>query len=86
MFLLYSNVIKAFFREKGPLSICEKRLQVIEELCQKLPDGDPTHQIMEMATKDLDQVQDEIKETHQKLVQHPDKWKEYNTRYNFFNS
>ncbi|XP_037550764.1 nesprin-1 [Nematolebias whitei] len=72
---------RAFFREKGPQSICEKRLQVIEELCQKLPESDPAHQILETVRKDLDEVREEIENTHQKLMQHPDKWKEYNARY-----
>ncbi|KAF1374585.1 hypothetical protein PFLUV_G00230620 [Perca fluviatilis] len=72
---------RAFFREKGPHSICEKRLQLMEELCQKLPEGDPVHQTLDTARKDFSEVQEEIENTHQKLMQHPDKWKEYNARY-----
>uniref|UniRef100_A0A3Q4H2T0 Calponin-homology (CH) domain-containing protein n=1 Tax=Neolamprologus brichardi TaxID=32507 RepID=A0A3Q4H2T0_NEOBR len=72
---------RAFFREKGPQSICEKRLQLMEELCQKLPEGDLAHQTLEMARKDFAEVREEIENTHQKLMQHQDKWKEYNKRY-----
>lgn len=52
----------------------------MEELCQKLPEGDPAHQTLDTAGKDLSEVHEEIENTHQKLMQHPDKWKEYNTR------
>uniref|UniRef100_A0A3P9C6C0 Calponin-homology (CH) domain-containing protein n=1 Tax=Maylandia zebra TaxID=106582 RepID=A0A3P9C6C0_9CICH len=72
---------RAFFREKGPQSICEKRLQLMEELCQKLPEGDLAHQTLETARKDFAEVREEIENTHQKLMQHQDKWKEYNKRY-----
>lgn len=81
-FLLYINGLQAFFREKGPQSICEKRLQVMEELCQKLPEGDLAHQTLETARKDFAEVREEIENTHQKLMQHQDKWKEYNKRCN----
>lgn len=73
---------QAFFREKGPQSICEKRLQLIEELCQKLPEEDPALQTLETARKDYSELQEEIENTHQKIMQHPDKWKEYNARCN----
>lgn len=52
----------------------------MEELCQKLPEGDPVHQTLETARKDFSEVQEEIENTLQKLMQHPDKWKEYNAR------
>lgn len=81
-FLLYINGLQAFFREKGPQSICEKRLQLMEELCQKLPEGDLAHQTLETARKDFAEVREEIENTHQKLMQHQDKWKEYNKRCN----
>lgn len=54
----------------------------MEELCQKLPEGDPVHQTLETARKDFAEVQEEIDNTHQKLMQHPDKWKDYNARCN----
>lgn len=53
----------------------------MEELCQKLPEGDPVHQTLETARKDFAEAQEEIESTHQKLMQHPDKWKEYNARW-----
>uniref|UniRef100_A0A3Q0QYZ0 Calponin-homology (CH) domain-containing protein n=1 Tax=Amphilophus citrinellus TaxID=61819 RepID=A0A3Q0QYZ0_AMPCI len=72
---------RAFFREKGPQSICEKRLQLMEEHCQKLPEGDSAHQTLETVRKDFAEVREEIENTHHKLMQHQDKWKEYNKRY-----
>ncbi|MED6243845.1 hypothetical protein ATANTOWER_028273 [Ataeniobius toweri] len=53
----------------------------MEELCQKLPEVDPAHQIVETAKRDFAEVQEEIENTHQKLMQHQDKWKEYDARY-----
>lgn len=52
----------------------------MEELCQKLPEGDAAQQTLETARKDFSELQEEIESTNQKLMQHPDKWKEYNTR------
>ncbi len=52
----------------------------MEELCQKLPEGDSMHQTLETTRKDFSEVQEEIENTHQKLMQHQDKWKEYSTR------
>lgn len=53
---------------------------MMEELCQKLPEDDLAHQTLETARKDFSEVQEEIENTHQKLMQHQDKWKEYNAR------
>ena len=53
---------------------------MMEELCQKLPEADPVHQTLETSRKDYSEVREEIENTHQKLMQHPDKWKEYNSR------
>lgn len=52
----------------------------MEELCQKLPEGDAVQQTLKTARKDFSELQEEIESTHQKLMQHPDKWKEYNAR------
>lgn len=52
----------------------------MEELCQKLPEGDAAHQTLETARKDFSEVLEEINSTHLKLMQHPDKWKEYDAR------
>ncbi|KAK6304736.1 hypothetical protein J4Q44_G00253220 [Coregonus suidteri] len=72
---------RGFFREKGPHSLCEKRLQLMEELCQKLPDSDPAHQTLESSKKAHSELWEEIDSTHHNLMQHPDKWKEFNTRF-----
>uniref|UniRef100_A0A3P9ISW1 Nesprin-1 spectrin repeats region domain-containing protein n=1 Tax=Oryzias latipes TaxID=8090 RepID=A0A3P9ISW1_ORYLA len=72
---------RSFFREKGPLSQCEKRLQLMEELCQKLPEEDPAHRSLQSARKELGELQEEIQSTRLKLLQHQDKWKDYNKRY-----
>uniref|UniRef100_A0A8C7ULC6 Spectrin repeat containing, nuclear envelope 1b n=1 Tax=Oncorhynchus mykiss TaxID=8022 RepID=A0A8C7ULC6_ONCMY len=70
-----------FFREKGPQSLCEKKLQLIEELCQKLPDSNPAHQTLDSSKKAYSELWEEIDSTHHNLMQHPDKWEEFNTRF-----
>lgn len=72
--------LQSFFGEKGPLSQCEKRLQLMEELCQKLPEEDPAHRSLQSARKELGELQEEIQSTRLKLLQHQDKWKDYNKR------
>nr|XP_057913481.1 nesprin-1 isoform X6 [Doryrhamphus excisus] len=72
---------RAFFREKGPQSLCEKRLQLMEELCQKLPEDNSAHQTLDKSRKEYLEVSEEVENTHQKLMQHPDKWKDYSARY-----
>lgn len=52
----------------------------MEEFCQKLPEGDAVQQTLETTMKEFSELQEEIESTHQKLMQHPDKWKEYNAR------
>lgn len=54
----------------------------MEELCQKLPEDDAVQQTLKTARKDISDLQEEIESTHQKLMQRPDKWKEYNARCN----
>lgn len=60
--------------------MCEKRLQHMEEICLKLPESDQACQILENARTAFAEVKEDIESTHQKLMQHPDKWKEFNTR------
>ena len=72
--------LQGFFREKGPQSVCEKRLQLMEELCEKLPASDPAQRSLEAARRALADVQEEVDNTHQRLMQHQDKWKEYAAR------
>uniref|UniRef100_A0A8C7KDH8 Spectrin repeat containing, nuclear envelope 1b n=1 Tax=Oncorhynchus kisutch TaxID=8019 RepID=A0A8C7KDH8_ONCKI len=66
-----------FFREKGPQSLCEKKLQLIEELCQKLPDSNPAHQTLDSSKKAYSELWEEIDSTHHNLMQHPDKWEDW---------
>uniref|UniRef100_A0A8C2JGH1 Calponin-homology (CH) domain-containing protein n=1 Tax=Cyprinus carpio TaxID=7962 RepID=A0A8C2JGH1_CYPCA len=72
---------RMFFKEKGPQALCEKRLQHMEELCSKLPENEQARQTLENARTAFAEVKEEIDSTHQKLMQHPDKWKEFNTRF-----
>lgn len=60
--------------------LSEKRLQHMEELCLKLANSDQARQTLEKARTAFSEVKDEIENTHQRLMQHPDKWKEFNTR------
>lgn len=60
--------------------LCVKRLQHMEDLCSKLTDSEQARQTLEKSRTAFAEVQDEIESTHQKLMQHPDKWKEFNTR------
>ena len=53
----------------------------MEELCQKLPESDPTHPTLQAATKAFSELREEIDGTLLKLMQNPDKWKEFNSRY-----
>lgn len=52
----------------------------MEDLCLKLTDSEQAHQTLEKARTAFAEVKDEIESTYQKLMQHPDKWKEFNTR------
>lgn len=72
-----------FFKEKGPQALCEKRLQHMEELCSKLPENKQAQQTLENARTAFAEAKEDIDSTHQKLMQHPDKWKEFNTRWTF---
>uniref|UniRef100_A0A673K6M2 Calponin-homology (CH) domain-containing protein n=1 Tax=Sinocyclocheilus rhinocerous TaxID=307959 RepID=A0A673K6M2_9TELE len=72
---------RMFFKEKGPQALCEKRLQHMEELCSKLPESEQARQTLENARTAFAEVKEDIDSTHQKLMQHPDKWKEFNTRF-----
>uniref|UniRef100_H3A1G7 Calponin-homology (CH) domain-containing protein n=1 Tax=Latimeria chalumnae TaxID=7897 RepID=H3A1G7_LATCH len=70
-----------YFSEKGPYQLCEKRLKLVEELCQKLPEKDPIGATAEGSKRTLDDLKSHIDSTYQKLLEHPDKWKEYKTRF-----
>uniref|UniRef100_A0A8C2DGG1 Spectrin repeat containing, nuclear envelope 1a n=1 Tax=Cyprinus carpio TaxID=7962 RepID=A0A8C2DGG1_CYPCA len=68
---------RAFFRQKNPLSACEKRLKTMEHLCQDLPENDMGHQTLEETRDHLSEVRGLVERTHLKLQQHPDKWREW---------
>ncbi|XP_037541085.1 nesprin-1 [Nematolebias whitei] len=70
-----------FFKERKPLTLCEKRIRNMEDLCQKLPDNDAAYRILDSTRMDVEEVKEQIKITHLKLEQHPDKWKEWNERF-----
>ncbi|XP_029943268.1 nesprin-1-like [Salarias fasciatus] len=72
---------RAFFGEMGPQSACDQRLQLMEDLVQNLPEDDPARLALQAARQDLDRVRDEIQTTQHKLLEHQDKWKEYDSRY-----
>uniref|UniRef100_A0A8C1T5H7 Spectrin repeat containing, nuclear envelope 1a n=1 Tax=Cyprinus carpio TaxID=7962 RepID=A0A8C1T5H7_CYPCA len=68
---------RAFFRQKNPLSACEKRLKTMEHLCQDLPENDMGHQTLEETRDHLSEVRGLVERTHLKLQQHSDKWREW---------
>uniref|UniRef100_UPI00398E76DD nesprin-1 n=1 Tax=Pristiophorus japonicus TaxID=55135 RepID=UPI00398E76DD len=75
---------KAFFAENGKYEWCRKRGKVIGDLCQKLPETrkyDAIRNKHEMDKKTLRDLKVLIDATYQKLLDQPDKWKEYMTRY-----
>lgn len=78
-FLLFH--LQAFFKERKPLTLCEKRIRNMEDLCHNLPDNDPVYRMLDSTKKAVEEVTEQIKITHLKLEQHPDKWKEWNDRY-----
>uniref|UniRef100_A0A6I8NCW5 Spectrin repeat containing nuclear envelope protein 1 n=1 Tax=Ornithorhynchus anatinus TaxID=9258 RepID=A0A6I8NCW5_ORNAN len=72
---------RVFFSENGPQHLCEKRLQLIEELCLKLPERDPGRTAPESCRKTLRNLKAQIDKTSAKLMEHPDKWKDYKIRF-----
>ncbi|XP_060687141.1 nesprin-1-like [Hemiscyllium ocellatum] len=75
---------KEFFSETGKFEWCRKRGKVIGDLCQKLPESRKYEGIRtkhEMDKKTLRELQGLIDATYQKILDQPDKWKEYRTRY-----
>ncbi|KAM8787980.1 nesprin-1-like [Rhynchonycteris naso] len=71
---------RIFFSDKGPHHLCEKRLQLIEELCLKLPGRDPIRDTPGACHVTLRELRASIDGTYAKLVADPDKWKEYTSR------
>ncbi|XP_021548914.1 nesprin-1-like [Neomonachus schauinslandi] len=77
---------RIFFSDKGPHHLCEKRLQLIEELCLKLPVRDPVRNTPETCHATLKELRATIDTTYMKLVEDPDKWKDYTSRISEFSS
>ncbi|KAG6937090.1 spectrin repeat containing nuclear envelope protein 1, partial [Chelydra serpentina] len=71
---------KFFFSDKGPYQLCEKRLQLIEELCLKLPEWDQFKTTSKSSQETLKELKSQIDSTYVKLKENPDKWKEYKNR------
>ncbi|MEQ2294229.1 hypothetical protein AMECASPLE_001811, partial [Ameca splendens] len=71
---------RTFFRERKPLTLCERRIRNMEDLCHKLPDNDSVYRMLDSTKKAVEEVTEQIMITHLKLEQHPDKWKEWNDR------
>ena len=76
----FFSYLQTFFRERKPLTLCEKRIRNMEDLCHKLPDNDQAYRTLDSTKRAVEEVTEQIKSTHLKLEQHPDKWKEWNER------
>uniref|UniRef100_A0A663MJP0 Spectrin repeat containing nuclear envelope protein 1 n=1 Tax=Athene cunicularia TaxID=194338 RepID=A0A663MJP0_ATHCN len=72
-----------FFGDKGSYHLCEKRLQRIEELCQKLPVSDPVRATLESSQRILKDLKSQIDSTYVKLTERSDTWKSYKNRCQF---
>ncbi|XP_010119459.1 PREDICTED: nesprin-1-like, partial [Chlamydotis macqueenii] len=72
---------RLFFGDKGSYKLCEKRLQRIEELCQKLPVSDPVRATLESSQRILKELKSQIDSTYIKLTEHSDTWKGYKNRF-----
>uniref|UniRef100_A0A8C1U557 Spectrin repeat containing, nuclear envelope 1a n=1 Tax=Cyprinus carpio TaxID=7962 RepID=A0A8C1U557_CYPCA len=68
---------RAFFKQKNPLSVCEKRLKTMEHLCQDLPENDKGYQMLEETRDHLSEVRGLVERTYLRLQQDPDKWIEW---------
>ncbi|XP_061758137.1 nesprin-1-like [Nerophis ophidion] len=72
---------RAFFMERTPLTLCEKRIRNMEDLCHKLPDNDVAYRRLDSTKKAVKEVTEQVRSTSLQLEQHPDKWKEWNDRF-----
>ncbi|EPQ19233.1 Nesprin-1 [Myotis brandtii] len=77
---------RIFFSDKGPHHLCEKRLQLIEELCLKLPGRDPVRDTPGACQATLKELRAAIESTYTQLAEDPDKWKDYTSRISEFSS
>lgn len=71
---------QAFFRNKNPVSACERRLKTMEQLCQKLPENDPMQNVLLETRDHVSKLGGEVERAHIKLQEHPDKWSEWHCR------
>lgn len=72
---------QAFFRNKNPISTCERRLKTMEQLCKKLPENDPMQKTLLETRDHVSEVKGEVESAHVRLQEHPDKWNEWNCRW-----
>lgn len=79
--IIFLFCLQLFFGEKGSLQLCEKRLHLINELCLKLPESDPLRTTSQSSQKSLSELKSLVASTYMKLMDHPDKWKDYKDRY-----
>ncbi|KAM9000867.1 nesprin-1 isoform 8-T9 [Sarcophilus harrisii] len=77
---------KIFFSDKGPHHLCEKRLQLIEELSLKLPVRDSVRNTPQSCQATLKDLKSMIDSTYKSLMENPDKWKDYKTRFSELSS
>nr|KAF6462348.1 hypothetical protein HJG59_011373 [Molossus molossus] len=77
---------RIFFSDKGPHHLCEKRLQLIEELCLKLPVRDPVRDTPDACHATLRELRAAIQSTAEQLKDNPDKWQDYASRISEFSS
>lgn len=71
---------QAFFRNKNPISACERRLKTMEQLCQKLPENDATQKALPETRDSVSEVKGEVERAHVRLQENPDKWSEWHRR------
>lgn len=72
--------VQTFFRDRKPLTFCEKIIRNMEDLCHKLPDNDPACRTLDSTRRVVEEITEQINRMHLMLEQHPDKWKEWNER------
>ncbi|XP_045150497.1 nesprin-1-like [Echinops telfairi] len=77
---------RVFFSDKGPHHLCENRLQLIEDLCLKLPARDPVRSVPQTCHAALRELRAAVDSTYEKLLGDPDKWKDYSNRFSEFSS
>nr|AAT08489.1 candidate plasticity protein 2b [Rattus norvegicus] len=77
---------RVFFSDKGPHHLCEKRLRLIEELCVKLPVRDPVRDTSGACHTALKELKASIDNTYMMLMDDPDKWTDYASRFSELSS